>query len=477
MTKTGEYDSTEPYEEVDEKVYKLWAKKYPKPVKQKETVLNQKDINKFYRIWKKEFISQRGRYKNKNFDTKKEAEYKNCLFTIYKYHWDDVDGFQINMVNVGKTIGKSNITVHRMISFFLKTGIIKRCHNYMPGKQTYFYHKNSPLFNYLYRSMSNDYYVWLSNNINNKSNTNNINTNINYISNVFTNRKGKTVNGQKKRGRKPRKYTENYELLTKIEKEFIPIISKLNRKQHQDLQIDFNLHFKFNGDFSGRSWSFFCKTLNEEKKHNSDNSMEKRTDFLKRVGLGNYKQIYDIKSEVPRTTILSNTGIWKPDSYDIYTEIIKESGVQEITRNRIKDLYMRFNFGTGTQKERYNYFRNSRIQKIKNEYGMNEREAKDYFYLGLENNCEYNFDEWVLLSEAIEKIQGKSWGNLIFWWTSLIQIKTIYETLKDTGIRIYNVYDGFYCPSGITKKYLVKTVEQSADYIYNKYIKKTPYPY
>ena len=86
MTKTGKYDSTEPYKEVDDKIISLWLKKYSKSVGQKINVLNQKDINKHNKIWKKEFISQRGRYKKKYFDTKKEADYKNCLFTIYKYH-------------------------------------------------------------------------------------------------------------------------------------------------------------------------------------------------------------------------------------------------------------------------------------------------------------------------------------------------------------------------------------------------------
>jgi len=81
------------------------------------------------------------------------------------------------------------------------------------------------------------------------------------------------------------------------------------------------------------------------------------------------------------------------------------------------------------------------------------------------------------LKNVIGDIQGKSWGNLVFWWTSLIQIKTIYTVLKETGIRIYNVYDCFYSPKEITKKYLIKIVKQSSEYIYKKYIKNTLYPY
>jgi hypothetical protein len=199
--------------------------------------------------------------------------------------------------------------------------------------------------------------------------------------------------------------------------------------------------------------------------------MEKRGDFLKRMELSDYKEVYDIKSEVPRTTILANTGIWKPDSYDIYTEIIKESGVQEITRDVIKDLYMRFNFGTGTQKQRFNYYRNERIKLLLKEFDIAKTTGRIFYEMREENELEYTFDEWIELSNAIEKIQGKSWGNLIFWWTSLIQIYTIFNVLQKTGTRIYNVYDGFYAPSNIKKDFIVNVIKGSAEYIYNKYIK------
>ena len=59
-----------------------------------------------------------------------------------------------------------------------------------------------------------------------------------------------------------------------------------------------------------------------------------RTEFLKKLNLSNYKQVYDIKSEVPRTTILSNTGTWKPDSWDFYSEIVKKCQPIEINRDK-----------------------------------------------------------------------------------------------------------------------------------------------
>jgi hypothetical protein len=195
------------------------------------------------------------------------------------------------------------------------------------------------------------------------------------------------------------------------------------------------------------------------------------------MGLSDYKQVYDIKSEVPRTTILCNTGVWKPDNYDFYNDVVNQSHPLEVTREKIKELYMRFNFDFGTDRELFNHFRNSRILKIKHEYGLNYTESKNMYELRLDNGEEYNIDEWKILRDIINNIQGKSWGNLIFWWTSLIQIKTVYTVLKDTGIRVYNVYDGFYSPKEITKKYLVETVKQSSEYVYNKYIRNTVNPY
>ena len=458
----------------DDEVFNQFLKLFPKTKSKKRTVLSQKDINKFNRVWKKEFISKRGRYKKEFFDTKKEAEYKNCLFVIFTKHWDKEDGFQLNMKTTGKLIEKSFVTVSRMITVFLKTGILVRCHNYMAGKQTYFYHKNTVLFNHLFKGISNEYYEWII------SNKNNLNNDINNNSNVFINTKTKTENKttteKKKRGRKPKTYKPDYDLLSKIEKEFLPIIDKLNKNQHKRLQINFGLRFNDRGNFTGRSSSFFCYTLNENKS-NYDSSMIPRSEFLYDLGLSNYKQTYDIKSEIPRTTILCNTGIWKPDNYDFYLDVVNNSSPLEVTRQRIKELYMRFNFDTGSDKELFNHFKRSRVFYLRHEYGLSFKDTYKLFDLRLENDEEYNFNDWVLLKNEINRIQGKSWGNLIFWWSSLIQIKTIQTVSKETGIRIYNVYDGFYSPKEITKNYLIEVVKRSADYIYKKYIKNTKYPY
>jgi len=184
------------------------------------------------------------------------------------------------MGNVGKMIGKSAMTVDRMILFFIETGIIYRCHNYMVGKQTYFYHKNGPLFDHMFKAVCSDYYDWIS------SNKSNVNSKVYNTSNVNTNRNPKVQTTQGKRGRKPRTYTPDYKLLSKIENEFIPIIDSLNRKQHEKLQMHFDLRFNERGNFTGRSNSFFCFTLNEKNKENYDTTMMPRSMFLKNMGLG-----------------------------------------------------------------------------------------------------------------------------------------------------------------------------------------------
>jgi hypothetical protein len=468
---------------------------------EREKTVTSKETDKFHMEWKEEFTSRRGRYSKEFIDSKKESDYKKCLFTIYKYHWDAVDGFQINMKEVGKIINKSAQTVDRMILCFIRCGLLSRCHNYMAGVQTYFYHKNGALFRHLFQGVSNDYVLWLnSHKGNNQAVVNNgkykdVRYNTGTSSVMITDSdeyKDISANGitNKKRGRKKLVYTVNVELYKKIVGDFLSIYEKLNEGQDRDLQIDFGLHFNERGNYSGRSKSYFCLTLNETKSHKDDNTMEKRSDFLKRVGLDGYKEIYDIKSEVPRTTILANTGIWKSDDYDIYTEIIKESGVDEINRDVVKELYMRFNFGSGTLKQKFNYYRNSRIRVIQEDYGWtcklcktygacrhhnnlkckNHKRAVNIYYDRLENYAEYTYDEWVGLGEAIEKIQGKSWGNLVFWWTSLIEVYTIYQILEESNIRLYNVYDGFYASSGITRKRVMSEVEKSALHIYKNYI-------
>jgi hypothetical protein len=371
----------------------------------------------------------------------------------------------------------------------------------MVGKQTYFHHKNTALFNHLFRGETDDYAVWINSDksgskktVDNKVYQQSNNTDQQSIltdqqqeydnieANVITN----------KRGRKRVTYEADTELYKKVFDGFISKYEKLNKGQHEDLKIDFGLHFDKRGDYSGRSKSYFCLTLNEKKEHKSDNTMEKRSDFLRRVRLADYKEIYDIKSEVPRTTILANTGVWESDSYDIYEEVIKLSGVEDINRDVVKDLSMRFNFGTGTLKARYNYYRNSRIKELIKEL-KKENEIKSYkdaerlFYIRAQDiygkykipnqmrdgtTLEYTFEEWVALGEAVEKIRGKAWGNIIFWWTSLIQVQTLYTVLEEKNIRIYNVYDSFYGPSSITKEYIKDVIKRSALFVYENYIKE-----
>jgi predicted transcriptional regulator len=264
----------------DDEIWQIFASKYPKRIKQKIQTLNQKELDDFQKSWQKEFTSYRGRYKKAFFDYKKEADYKFCLFDIVKNHWNKEDGFNINMKRSSDRINKSVATVNRMILFFIECGLLKRVHNYMAGKQSYFYYKNTVLFNHCFRGgISNDFNDWLNtrkinnivysssknsnqlyqyiytNVITNKNQNktrkgpNSVKNNINvydYIyTNVITNKNQKITN-------KP-----NVELLQNIIMEFFPIIETLNKGQHEDLQIDFDLHFDDKGNYSGRSKSYF----------------------------------------------------------------------------------------------------------------------------------------------------------------------------------------------------------------------------
>jgi len=69
-------------DEVIRKIQSSHSKNEPK----KKAVLSQRAINRFNKVWKAEFISHRGRYRKEFIDTKKEANYKNCLFTIFTKH-------------------------------------------------------------------------------------------------------------------------------------------------------------------------------------------------------------------------------------------------------------------------------------------------------------------------------------------------------------------------------------------------------
>jgi hypothetical protein len=273
-------------------------------------------------------------------------------------------------------------------------------------------------------------------------------------------------------------FTRYYKLLLKLNKTAI----------HNELKFMSFIHFDKDGMPTGRPYSYFCSTLNSKKKHKIT-AGEFRKDFLTRIGLPDYYEVYDIKSEIPRINYLFHTGEWKDDSYDFYSEIIKDTGMLENLGDTIprgeteythyndsmKQLFMRIYFGKGSDLQAWQGYMTEKLEReglslVKKNKEIILDEGKYWFFGDMLDNDEgLNLKLWKIISASTRKICGPSIGPLIFWYSFFIETEVKIELLK-RGKKVYNVYDGFYFNKDI-KDEIIDLLKVKSKYVYNKYMK------
>jgi hypothetical protein len=426
------------------------------------------ELERFNSIW--QFEGQRGKAT--------QSKYEDILFSIWKHHPDYNDkGFQISV----KRDNPEYRTIYRVIELAEKAGLLILIKKYLVGESNRSYHKNNILFDMVFKDSQNKYKKWLdSNKIGNdifgKSNTivNTQKSNANQFTKIKkpSNRKIKKLNYD---------IQKLYNISGDIFNRYISFIEIMNSKAiHNDLKLFTFIHFDNNDLPTGRPFSYFSNTLNPKKKH-IDNSIESRPDFLKRVGLSDYFEVYDIKSEVPRVNYLFNNGIWKDDDFDFYSEIIKDTELNEnenstitLTRQHYKELFMRIYFGKGSFEQSYmgmNEARqgNNRLKKI---FGL-DRTKKDllkglseyeYFKKMLDNGELIDLKVWNIICNSTRNVIGPFIGNLIFWFCFFIETEVKIELLN-RGKVVYNVYDGFYYNEDI-KEEIKDLLAEKALFVY-----------
>jgi hypothetical protein len=440
------------------------------------------EFEKFDKVWNGNFETTHwtggiDSYTKRAYKTKKK--YEQILFSIWKHHpdWDLKNGFQIKC---------RDRTVYRVIDLAERAGLLIRVSNYSVGNFTRIYHKNHGLFNAVFRNQNNQYGSWLSKNDNG-------NKDYDIIHNLMRQETYKDKNNpyiDKSLKLTSRRYKKlNYDLIKlhvlckNMLPRYLKLRDKLNDKvDHQDFVMFTWLKFDKHDLPTGRPYSYFCSTLNRNKKHKVvDPSMEYRDDFLKRIGLPDYYEVYDIKSEIPRINWLFHTGEWKDDTYDFYTEIINDFAIScpdpdgdKISRGKagneyyndsMKQLFMRVYFGKGTEKQSYSGYKEEKLKREQNSYWPGARE---------EDLLPYDFNEWYEICRSTEKICGPSIGNLIFWYAFFIETEVKIELLK-RGKKVYNVYDGFYYDKDI-KDEIIDILDVKSKYVYNKYMKYIKIP-
>lgn len=208
-------------------------------------------------------------------------------------------------------------------------------------------------------------------------------------------------------------------------------IEYLNENIPDDLQLKNNLRYEIGTTgrkrirryekFKGRIYSRLCQTKSGKKEHyNSKWDIPFRWELLEENGYGDYKEIHDITSQIPRLTgFLNNKIEW--DCPDIYQMIIDKSGLN-IPRNILKQLFMRFYFNDTTPLNNYTRYKRS------NDYKVYPVSRNDFDTL---NDCTF-------------EIIGNSFQNLIFIYTSILEVLSVFYLKYRYDIRVFNVYDGFY---------------------------------
>lgn len=431
------------------------------------------EIDKFDKIWNDHFqatVRMGKKFRQTKRDRETQERYENILFSIWKHHpdWDKDNGFQIKC---------RDRTIYRVLDLAEEAGLLIKVKNYSVGNHTRMFHKNHKLFDHYFRNQENKYGVWLNqgnvdqdiiyNHLLNQCN-NNINIPYVAIKSGLTSTKVKKLN-----------YDLNklYELSEKMLLHYYRLLEKMNNKTiHPDLNFISWLKFDNDGLPTGRPFSYFCSTLNRKKKHKIiDPSMEYRDDFLKRVGLPDYYEVYDIKSEIPRINHLFHTGEWKDDDCDFYSEMIKDTEMAkylewEVRRgdtpnydyeDSMKQLFMRVYFGKGSDLQSYNGYLNDKLKRVGNNYMS--------FWYDMDKKEEIDFEMWKVICNSVRNICGPSLGNLVFWFSFFIETEVKIELLKQGKI-VYNVYDGFYYNQDI-KAEIVELLKVKAQYVYNNYMK------
>jgi hypothetical protein len=429
------------------------------------------DLQRYKKYWK--FEGQRA--------TKTKQKYEQILFSIWKNHhnwdWEDGKGVQIKC---------DERTIYRVVEMAEKAGLLKKTKNYYVGQNDRFFEKNIILFDKIYRDKDNLYGLWLRDN---KSEDIVREQFLNEMNSVVIKPNKKTLNSYSKKtlksGKLPKRIRElKYDLneLYKLSETMLPhyynLLLKMNEAAvHDDLKFYRGwLKFDSDGFPTGRPWSYFCSTLNPDKRHKRvDTSREFRPDFLKRIGIPKYYEVYDIKSEYPRINYLFHTGVWKPDDYDFYSEIVNDTEMLKYTGEMItrgatkntdyedsmKQLFMRIYFEKGTDTQSYvkGYILDVKKRKGNSKLIDNMIENDEWITLEL----------WKTLAGSLRKIVGPSIGNLINWYSFFIETEVKIELLKKK-MRVYNVYDGFYSDRDIRDD-IIEILDKKSKYVYNKFMK------
>ena len=181
----------------------------------------------------------------------------------------------------------------------------------------------------------------------------------------------------------------------------------------------------------------------------ANNGATERHEFCYRNGL-NYS--FDVKSSIHKVTYLMNTGIWLPQSTDMYEMYFKEAAPKgnwnPKVRQLVKEFMMRCYFDTS---------RKTAVKHCKDDYLKKHYKAYD--------DAETYSNMCGVLYDSMRNILGETYDSEIFLHESCIMIDVMWELIVHRGCKVFSVYDGLYFDKE------VNDIEQIVEKCASKYYK------
>jgi hypothetical protein len=256
------------------------------------------------------------------------------------------------------------------------------------------------------------------------------------------------------------------DLVSFVNSECNPLIYKLNAQiRGNELHYKGGLLTKWKGkgknkrkEFTGRIYNNLCltKSMKEGKEYDKKDKRESRYDMMNRLGYHNYKEVYDIKGEIPRVTHLLNTGEWWEDTFDPYAAMIEKSRLKlsnnaRGARDIMKFLFMYIYFAKGTDRQVYSWY----CKKLRNKY-ITVNKLKDKQENGRYKNkpgawdktkkntvIPISLEDWPVMKQAVYKVlDNRFYGNEIFFWTSTLELMIMDYMFP--RYKCLQVYDALY---------------------------------
>jgi len=307
-----------------------------------------------------------------------------------------------------------------------------------------------------FHEMINDYYKTLNENRVKSKKIEDDNIGYNYITNKYKN----NINHKKNKkimkfGEIKRTGNDNLKYLYMAQEQIyrndrlqsiIDMIETLMKTNNNFSKVKATSNLRIeNNEFKGRVFNALCFTKSGKKHYMASDKRLLRADLLKAIGLPDYKEVFDIKSQIPRLTYILQNG-----NYDDVDDFYVIDGVE---RQIVKRLSM------------YAYFDKSKklgawhsCRWFLNEYfNNNERNDEE-----LREKAKEQFSKWFGTIWGHYRKLFIPIGNEIFLWTSLWEQLIIKEARERLGAHIVNVYDGFYYNDDLIRDELNKIAGETS---------------